>query len=170
MFLSRVPQEIIVENEPGNVNPQGGTAPAQVAKDILRSFRAALRHARARNTKAQQRYKEDYDRKMKRVTVALPGYCGFLNIPLDGQRPTLAEEKDDIRIEADINSKLLVRATGPFEVIRADPQTATVVQYGSEGTILVERATKAPVTSGQVFNNSALMGDGARRVAAFCRD
>lgn len=79
-------------------------------------------------------------------------------------------EKYNIRIDADINFKVLPGATGPFMVIRADSHTTTVLQHGLENTVLVDRVTKIPDPHGSTCSDAALKGDETRTVSALIRD
>ena len=149
LVLSRNPKGILTESV-GNL-PEGTAnvgSPAAVKRNTLNRLRYALSRAKVNLTKAQQRYKNDFDKRVRTLLRVEPGQMVFVNKPAEYEG-----KHQDPTGEDRTTKKLSYRTTGPYKVLKTSDSTVTVEQDGLQVTVSLERVTVDPVKgSGRYLN------------------
>ena len=159
LVLSRHPSGILTESV-GNL-PEGTVnvgSPAAVKRNTLNRLSYALSRAKINLTKAQHRYKRDFNKRVRTLLRVEPGQMVFVD------KPTDYEGKHQNQTDEDrTTKKLSYRRTGPYKVLKANDSTVTVEQDGLEVTVSIDRVTVDPVKgSGRYLNGeerSTSLGD-----------
>ena len=92
-----------------------------------------LARASARNTSAQQRYKDDFDKKVRFRPVLHPGDQVFIDRPTQGP---LTSDKEDLIVDdytERVSKKLLMKSHGPYKVVFV---TESNVMVQADGLLL----------------------------------
>lgn len=81
---------------------------------------------------------------MQRVTKLKVGDYVFIGIPQNGARPTPKDLKNDRLVAREIKSMHFSKSTPPYEHIRAENNTVTILESVLENTFSLDRVPKAP--------------------------
>ena len=149
LVLSRHPKGILTESV-GQL-PEGTAnagSPAAVKRNTLNRLRYALSRAKVKLTKAQLRYKLDFDRRVRTLVRVEPGQMVLVDKPADyeGKHQDPMEEDRTIK-------KLSYRTTGPYKVLKANESTVTVEQDGLQVAVSIDRVTVDPVNGSGGYLN-----------------
>jgi len=104
-------------------------------------------------TKAQQRYKKYFDRKVRHVPTFATGDYVYVDKP-----PPSAKTKAEVLADAP-RSKLLPKSEGPFPVLTSTGHTITIRQDGVANTISADRATLVPTGNSDGTNDANAAGN-----------
>ena len=115
-------------------------SPAAVKRNTLNRLRYALSRAKVKLTKAQLRYKHDFDRRVRTLLRVEPGQMVFVDKPADYEG-----KHQDPMGEDRTTKKLSYRTTGPYKVLKANESTVTVEQDGLQVAVSIDRVTVDPV-------------------------
>ena len=97
LILSRHPPSIAIRDVPqDSEDVPDRTDTVAFKRYLLRRVRKVLGRASARNTAAQQRYKDDFDKKVRFRPVLHPGDEVFIDRPPQG---ALASDKEDLIVD-----------------------------------------------------------------------
>ena len=140
LTLSRVP--------PGPASVGMATSLPQDATTSLPAARLRMRLIRQLSTlqkrtatilqKAQARYKNDFDKKVRVELKLRRGDFVYIDRP-----PTWAMTQAD-KDKFQNKSKLMPKTTGPLQVLKATAETATIDEDGISNTVSIDRVTLAP--------------------------
>ena len=141
LILSRHPPNIIsgdVSTAVPDDLPDEDLSTAKLKKRILRDLQKGLEQAKTRMTKAQKRYKDDFDKNVHKTVTVQPGDYVFVDRP---KRPL---KGTDSSRDATYNPglKLLPKSTGPFLVTKANADTVTIEEDGLQNTVSIDRVWK----------------------------
>ena len=141
LVLSRPRKDILIESV-GNSPEETANAGSPVAfkRNTLKRLRYALSRAKVNLTKTQQRYKHDFDKRMRTLLRVEPGPMISVNKPADYEG-----KHQDPTGEDRTTKKLSYRTTGPYKVLETNDSTVTVEQDGLQVTVSLDRVTVDPV-------------------------
>ena len=134
LVLTRSPLALSLQNRP-TLDSHTGTL-TQYKTQYLRWLKALMSTASDTLKKGQDRYKRDYDAKVREPT---PEYKVGDKVLVERETPLRANEKTS---QDRVNNKLAPLCEGPFEVVEADSHTVTVIRDNG----LRERLSKDRVT------------------------
>ena len=124
-------------------------SPAQFKKLTLKRIARLLEKAKTSLSRAQARYKADFD---KRVRVT-PHFTPRDEVFLD--RPPRRAANPEANLENAISRKLLPATMGPYPVIDANEDVVTIRVDGLPMTVSIDRCTRAPPPPGETAATSA---------------
>ena len=114
---------------------------------LLRRVRKVLVRASARNTAAQQRYKDDFDKKVRFGPVLHPGDEVFIERPPQG---ALASDKADLIVDnytERVSKKLLMKSHGPYKVVSVTESNVMMQADGLLRNVSIDCITKRSTTA-----------------------
>ena len=107
-----------------------------------------MSRAKVNLTKAQQRYKHDFDRRVRTLLRVEPDQMVFVDKPEDYEG-----KHQDPTGEDSTTKKLSYRTTGSYKVLKANDSTVTIEQDGLQVTVSLDPVTVDPVKgSGRYLN------------------
>ena len=142
----RSPFDLVLAQAPANPSLPTDTAlptlPAnatrqQVELSLLRRLANTIAQARSNLKTAAARYKYYHDRTARQTPRLCPGQLVYVDRPTKNHRV----RKQDEHLVA---SKLSSKSYGPFRVISATDNTATIDEHGIEHVVSVDRLTVDP--------------------------
>ena len=116
---------------------------AKLKKKILRDLQKTLAETKSKMTRAQERYKQDFDKRVYKTLRVKPGDYVFIDRP-KRQLKAASSDKDETY---NPSLKLLPRTTGPFLVKKANEDTIVVEEDGLLNTVSIDRVSLAPATT-----------------------
>ena len=127
LVLSRPPGSVVLRQEPNYED--GENRPRLFLKRFTAAVKELAAGATEKLTKAQERYKRDFDKRVRPLTHAKTGDMVYVS----REQPTRASPGDNPR-----KHKLSSKAIGPFEVLDSDQHTVTVLREDG----FIERVTR----------------------------
>ena len=158
------PSQLVLTVPPGTLSlPHAEPIDFEKLTPFLRKrrFHERLRNLMATSNKKleahQRKYKADFDKLVKERDVDLaPGHLAFLR--RDAQS---SNETDDNGRSIQFNDhKLRPKATGPYEIIKVDSHTVTILQDGLLQTVSRDRIVRAPNPPEPASEQEQTTGDG----------
>ena len=148
LILSRHPPSIAIRDVPqDSEDVPDRTDTVAFKRYLLRRVRKVLARASARNTAAQQRYKDDFDKKVRFRPVLHPGDEVFIDRPPQG---ALASDKEDLVVDdyiERVSKKLLMKSHGPYKLVSVTERNVMVQADGLLRNVSIDRITKKPTTA-----------------------
>ena len=113
--------------------------PAIFKRLTLRRLRHVRTEAPCTMTKAQQRYKANYDRWVRFLPTFRPGDWVFLD------RPPRARVPDGVPDDPEeMATKLRSKARGPYKVVSLQDHTVKILEDGRHNVVNSDRVSRAP--------------------------
>ena len=117
LVLSRLPGSVVIRQEPELED--GERRPKKFAQEFIKAVRELSDNAAIKLRQAQDRYKKNFDKKVRPLQHAYAGDWVYLS----REQPTQSSPGDKPS-----SNKLSPKAIGPYEVLTSDDHTVTILR------------------------------------------